>query len=125
MEDKQAKRRAIVFDWVKEVHERLDWCEEGVKTTMSLIDAQLSRHPEAYPPDKYQELAAVMMVIAAKANGDSVSMQQIAYYTADYITTDDLIKAEMEILRRIIDDMTICVLVPNAEDDMASKRSSG
>ena len=125
MEDKQAQRRAIVYDWVKEVHDHLGWCKEGVDMTMSLIDVQLSRHAELYPPDKYQELAAVMMVIAAKANGDSVSMQKIAEYTADYITTDDLIKAEMTILRRIIDDMTICVLVPNPEGDKNTKRSVG
>ena len=93
--------------------------------TMSLIDAQLRRHAEVYTPDKYQELAAVMMVITAKANGDPVSMQKIAEYTADYITTDDLKKAEMTILRRIIDDMTICELVPNAEDDNSARRATG
>ena len=125
MEDKQAQRRAIVYDWVKEVHEHLDWCKEGIDMTMSLFDVQLSRHADLYPPDKYQELAAVMMVIAAKANGDSVSMQKIAEYTADYITTENLIRAEMTILRRIIDDMTICVLVPNPERDADFKRSTG
>ena len=125
MESKQAKRRATVLEWVKEVHDSLGWCENGVDTSMALFDAQLCRHQELYPPEKYQELAAVMMAISAKANGDPVSMQKIAEYTAEYITTKELIEAEMTILRRIIDDMTICVLVPSTVEENQSQRSSG
>ena len=125
MENKQAKRRATVFEWVKDVHESLGWHEEGIETTMALFDAQIRRHKELYPPEKYQELAAVMMAISAKANGDSVSMRKIAEYTADYMTTDELIKAEMTIFQRIINDMTICVLVPDAAEETKPQRSSG
>ena len=124
MEDKEAKRRSTVLSWVKDVHKSLEWNEEGVATTMRLFDAQIAKHPEDYPPDKYQELAAVMMAITAKANGDPVSMQQMAEYTADYMTTDELITAERVILRRIIDDASICTLVPEAGNDKSDRRTA-
>lgn len=103
-DDKQTdinhKMRAILVDWLVEVHMKYRLRKETLFLTVNLIDRYLSRVPVARR--KLQLLGVVSMFIAAKFEEiHPPKVQEFAYITDNTYTVDEILKFECRVLDRL------------------------
>ncbi|PVU96815.1 hypothetical protein BB561_000957 [Smittium simulii] len=90
--------RAILIDWLVQVHERFKLLPETLFLTINLVDRFLSIKPVQM--QKVQLVGAVALLIASKYEEIQIpSVNEIVYMTENAFTVDDVIKAERFVLR--------------------------
>lgn len=95
--DINKKMRAILFDWMVEVHERYRYRAETLFLAQNLVDRYLS--VRLVTRGRLQLVGTTSMMIAAKFEEiDVPKAEEFAYITEDTYSKDEVIKMECEIL---------------------------
>ena len=114
-----------LLEWINEVYDHFEWNKDAVGTTVKLLEAQLNNYAEDYHQDNRKKLAITTMLIVGKAHGENIGAMttELTNETgpiAGVMTANELIDMEREVLRKIIDDASILILVPDTQE-LASK----
>ncbi|WPK24456.1 hypothetical protein PUMCH_001730 [Australozyma saopauloensis] len=86
--------RAVLIDWVVQVHQRFNLLPETLFLTVNYIDRFLSRRRVSLA--RFQLVGAVALFIAAKYEEiNCPTVQEVAYMADNAYTVDDFFKAEL------------------------------
>ncbi|CAJ0586373.1 unnamed protein product, partial [Mesorhabditis spiculigera] len=103
------KHRAILIDWVVQVHHRWAWHPESLALAVHLIDQYLAKIP--IDRKDMQLLSMAALFIAGKFEETHLpEMQEFEYMSANSFTRDDIYKYEQRLLRSI--NFTLCRPAP-------------
>lgn len=104
--DVNEKMRAILIDWLIEVHHKFKLLPETLFLTVNLIDRYLSIQPIAR--QKLQLVGVTSMLIASKYEEIyAPEVKDFVYITDKAYTKEDILKMEASILANL--DFSICV----------------
>ncbi|CAJ0567687.1 unnamed protein product, partial [Mesorhabditis spiculigera] len=94
------KHRAILIDWVVQVHHRWAWHPESLALAVHLIDQYLAKIP--IDRKDMQLLSMAALFIAGKFEETHLpEMQEFEYMSANSFTREDIYKYEQRLLRSI------------------------
>ena len=114
--DINEKMRAILVDWLIEVHHKFQFEQETLHLTINLIDRYLSR--KVIQKERFQLLGVACLLISAKY--EEIYREEISdfIYITDYAyTIADLIRMEKEVLQVV--DYCLTVTTSNKLLEMA------
>ncbi len=103
------KMRAILVDWLADVHLRFKLQPETLFLTVNIIDRYLGR--SSVPRQKLQLLGVTAMLIACKYEEIyAPEVKDFAYITDNSYTKDEILQMEQQVLKTL----EFCVTIPSS-----------